>query len=136
MTSLRLRRLLSPRSPLPYVALTAAGVAFWWDVIAGGINSQKSHSGIFKAVMYHLRHDDKAAQLLGSNIHYDGERHAKVEGFVNMMKGRADITFPVEGSAGLGAVRYRGRRTGNADEWASEIFTVTKDADVLSLKDD
>ncbi|TPX67342.1 hypothetical protein SpCBS45565_g03857 [Spizellomyces sp. 'palustris'] len=116
------RRFLSPRSPYPYLGLAAVGLGWWAQTVYGGINSQKAHSGIFKAVLFHLRHDEAAQSLLGDNIQHDPKRHPSVKGTVNMLKGKADIEFLVEGSKGTGLVRFRGVR--GEDDWTSQVFTL------------
>ncbi|KAI8826703.1 cytochrome oxidase complex assembly protein 1-domain-containing protein [Fimicolochytrium jonesii] len=117
-----LRRIFSLRSPYPYLAAATAGLSWWTSVVLSGVNVQKAHSGIFKAVMFHLRHDPTAKQLLGTDITYDAKRDHSVEGDVNMQKGRADFRFGVQGSEGRAEVRFRG--SGKGDNWTSEVFTV------------
>ncbi|RKO86726.1 cytochrome oxidase assembly protein 1, partial [Blyttiomyces helicus] len=107
---------------------------FWVTTVTGGVNSQKSHSAIFKALIFHLRHNPAAGEILGSNIAYDPSRHDAVEGTVNMMKGRADIQFRVGGDRGDGIITFRGRRAG--DDWISDVFTLAKGDKTISLRDD
>ncbi|KAJ3011350.1 hypothetical protein HKX48_006880 [Thoreauomyces humboldtii] len=121
--SSRLHRLLSPRSPYPYLVAATAGLAWWSTVVYRNISSQKSHTGIFKAVMFHVRHDARAAQLLGSDILHDPLTHPAIKGRANMMKGNADVEFVVAGDKGEGTVRFRGRRQGEV--WVSETFDLT-----------
>ncbi|KAJ3170110.1 hypothetical protein HDU87_008827 [Geranomyces variabilis] len=122
--SSRLARILSPRSPYPYLAAATIGLGWWTSIVLGSTNSQKAHSGIFKAVLYHVRHDAAAQALLGNDITYDPQRHPAVKGTVNMMKGNADIEFVAEGDHGAAVVRFRGRR--GVDDWDSEVFTLTE----------
>ncbi|KAI8922295.1 cytochrome oxidase assembly protein 1 [Powellomyces hirtus] len=128
-----LGRFFSPRSPYPYLLAATAGLGWWTSVVLQNINSQKAHSGIFKAVIYHIRHDQQAREMLGDEITHDTKLHPSVKGKINMLKGNADVEFVVEGSKGLGMVHYRGRR--GQDEWDSEIFTLTdsKGAKTLDL---
>ncbi|KAI8998126.1 cytochrome oxidase assembly protein 1, partial [Gaertneriomyces semiglobifer] len=106
--------------PYPYLALASVGLAWWGQVVFEGINSQKAHSGIFKSVIFHLRHHDKAKALLGNDIHYDAERHPSVQGSVNMFKGKADLEFTVEGDKGKATVKFIGNR--GEDDWHSRVF--------------
>ncbi|KAI9100677.1 cytochrome oxidase assembly protein 1, partial [Phlyctochytrium arcticum] len=94
--------------PYPYLALASVGLGWWGQIAFKGINSQKANAGITKAVLYHIRHDDGARALLGENIHHDERKHPSVKGDVNMMKGRADFDYVVEGSKSLGTVHYSG----------------------------
>ncbi|KAJ3054633.1 hypothetical protein HK097_001241 [Rhizophlyctis rosea] len=135
-----LRQTLRPylRSPVPYLLLSTAALGFWYSTIVQSINSQKAHSGIFKAVMFYIRRDPRALSLLGANIKYDPETLGDVKGTVTMHRGTADLKWAVEGDNGVRAnVHYRGaRRTPQEDIWESDIFTVQTGDTTLSLKDE
>ncbi|KAJ3106594.1 hypothetical protein HDU97_005959 [Phlyctochytrium planicorne] len=117
----------------PFVAVATAGLGFWAHVVLNGIDSQKTSSPIVKGVMFHLRHNNRMAELLGQDIHID--KKVACKGQVNHFKGHADVEFKVVGSKGDAQVVYKGRRT-EPDLWTSEIFDVIVKGSRISMRDE
>lgn len=71
-----------------------AGFMTW--AVSYGRSVQLKTSPLFKGVMFTLRQDSKVRKWIGNNL--EASKH--VEGYVNHIKGRADISFEITGSLG------------------------------------
>ncbi|KAI8928766.1 cytochrome oxidase assembly protein 1 [Entophlyctis helioformis] len=107
-----------------YAALGVLGVGFWAHTVWKSTNTSRAHNPIFKAVMFHMRHDPAVVDLLGDGIFHDDEKHSAVRGKVNFIQGSADMEFEVEGSKAHGTVRFRGQRIPGSDCWQSRLFEI------------
>jgi sRNA-binding protein len=80
--------------------------------------------------MYHIRHEPKAAEVMGSHIRIDD--NTKFKGDVNHYKGYANLEFNIKGDKGVGKLKVDGRRVGN-DEWDLRVLEIEKDGARVSL---
>ncbi|KAH6564273.1 hypothetical protein BASA50_000750 [Batrachochytrium salamandrivorans] len=110
------------KKPAVYLGLGAVGIGFWAYTINNASNSNKSHNSIFKAVMFHLRHDPQALSLLGTDIFYDEKIHNPVQGSFSIIRGVADYSFTLQGSRAIGNVRFKGHHIPDSGCWSSVIF--------------
>ncbi|KAJ3213370.1 hypothetical protein HDU67_002952 [Dinochytrium kinnereticum] len=117
---------------IPAIALATAGLGFWTHTVLKGVDAQRSSSPIIKGVIFHLRHNKKMEELLGSDIQIDKKQQFK--GKVNHFKGHADVEFRIVGSKGDGDVFYKGRRT-QPDVWTSEVFDVVVGGEKMSMRE-
>jgi hypothetical protein len=80
--------------------LTVWGVAFvgfmTWAV-SYGRSVQLKTSPIFKGVMFTLRQDPSVRKWIGNNL----EASKYIDGSINHIKGKADISFGITGSLGI-----------------------------------
>lgn len=116
-------RLFSTRSriiKILYVPASLAVLYFTVDKFITAMDAARSNSALFKSVMYHLRNDEKAAELLGDKIRRaDGSRW--VYGKINMIAGNADFEFEVQGERAKGKVYFKGHRIEDGD-WSSSQY--------------
>ena len=120
------------RTPIVYFGLGVAGFTFWWTTYATANNIQTSHTSLFKGIMFFLRHNPQALELLGPNISYQDFKHPRIKGHIGTIKGIADVEFIVEGEKGQGKVHFKGNRVPGGDGWKSSIFTLKKDNHVIN----
>lgn len=95
------------------------------------MDTAKSSSALFKSVMYHLRNDQKAIDLLGKGIkRADGSRW--IYGEVNMITGKADLKFEVQGEHSKAEVRFKGHRDDEGD-WLSTDYRLISGDKVIEF---
>lgn len=102
--------------PVFYGPLAFFGGAYWIQSIIVNYNSSKSHSSLFRGILLDIETRGDLGEAVGS----DGT----IKGFVNHIKGDADLTFEVEGTKQKGIVRFVGKRYPGSDCWKSELYTL------------
>lgn len=87
----------TPRQLRWNLALWGAGFFgfVWWAAIYGR-SVQLKTSPLFKGVMFTLRQDPKVRKWIGDSL----ESSNHVNGFINHIKGRAEISFDITGTSG------------------------------------
>lgn len=107
---------------VPSVVLGTSGLTIWYYLYNKNINSQKYGATLFKGIMYHLRHNDKVEQELGSKIKFHSTD--QVKGNLNSIKGKADISFPVTGTKNSGVVHFSGLKINQGNQWETQKFVL------------
>ena len=127
----RIKRIAS--RPVVVGLLAFSGGAFWVQTVIDNFNAQKCHSSIFKSLIYELKRNPASTSLFGPDLHYDPKKHSRVKGNIDSLKGIADVEFTVQGSQGLGKVKFVGHRYKNTDFWVSKELVLTKGDKIISL---
>ena len=105
---------------VPATLLGASGMGLWYFLYKKNINSSKYGTNLFKGILFHLRQQQKVVDALGSPIRFD--QQSQIMGDINMIKGNANVVFPVQGSNGSGVVHFRGKRVNQGNQWQSTEF--------------
>jgi cytochrome c oxidase assembly factor 1 len=72
-------------------------------------NYQKSSSSTINSILYALRTNPQARELLGDEIYF-ASKTPWIRGELNQMHGRIDVRFWVKGTRGQGETRFRSQR--------------------------
>ncbi|KAJ3414106.1 hypothetical protein HDV05_007050 [Chytridiales sp. JEL 0842] len=115
---------------LPLAVLGTAGLGVWSYIILGATQSNKGHAPIVRGVMYEIRQDQRAKELLGTNITIPDD--AKFKGDVNHFKGFANLEFKIKGDKGEAMLKMDSRRISEHD-WDVRVLDIRKDGKTLSL---
>ena len=92
------------------------GFFSWAVYYAHGVQIQ--NTPLFKGVLFTLRQDAKVKRYIGTDLQVDW----KIFGWINHIKGRADIDFEVNGSQGKGKVHLEALRY--MEDWYVKVLTV------------
>jgi hypothetical protein len=112
------------KNPILMAPLAFLAGGFWVNTILDNFNSQKSHNALFRGILYYLRNDEEANRLIGRMLDYNEKKHPHVKGFVDRIKGVAELEFQVEGDQGKGLVKFIGNRDKQTDFWLSKHFSL------------
>lgn len=115
--------------PLFILAITLSSLAIF--------NYQKSSSSTINSILYALRTNPQARELLGDEIYF-ASKVPWIRGELNQLHGRIDVQFWVKGTKGSGETRFkseRKRRDGffETSEWSLVLTDGTK---VMLLNED
>jgi cytochrome c oxidase assembly factor 1 len=83
-------------------------------------NYQKSSSSTVNSILYALRTNETAQEVLGNEIYF-ASKMPWIRGELNPLQGRIDISFWVKGRRGMGKVKFVSRRK-KADKYVSFGF--------------
>lgn len=87
-------------------------------------NYQKSNSSVVSSILYALRRNEAAKELLGDEIYF-ASSVPWISGEMNQLHGRIDVKFWVKGTRGKGRVRFWCERKGGRSglvSWPLLIF--------------
>jgi hypothetical protein len=114
-----------------------------WSIFFGGFfywainfmrDSQIKKTPLFKGIMFTIRHDHNVRRYIGDKI---GEAE-NLSGFLNHIKGRANLSFDVSGDMGKGNVHveaYRPKR--NDDYWdVKKLVVVVAGEEIVKIDEE
>jgi cytochrome c oxidase assembly factor 1 len=111
--------------PIFTLVVAASALAFF--------NYQKASSSTVSSILYALRTNPAARELLGDEIYF-ASNVPWIRGEMSQMQGNIDITFWVKGTRGVAKTRFVARRKEKRGTFATEEWSLTKeDGSVLHL---
>ncbi|KAB8215849.1 cytochrome oxidase complex assembly protein 1-domain-containing protein [Aspergillus novoparasiticus] len=114
---------------LPIFAI-AVGAA-----MLGIFNYQKSSSSVVSSTLYALRTSPRAREILGDEIYF-AQKIPWINGEMNQLHGRIDISFRVKGTKSQGTMRFRSIRPDRMSYFRTEEWSLeTEDGTVVQLLD-
>jgi cytochrome c oxidase assembly factor 1 len=99
------------------------------------INYQKSSSSTVAAILYALRTNERARELLGDEVYF-AQRIPWISGQMAQMQGIIDISFRVRGTRGEGLVRFHSARRSARGVWETLEYWVEVDGKRVDLLDE
>lgn len=111
--------------PLFTVVIAVSALAFF--------NYQKASSSTVSSILYALRTNPAARELLGDEIYF-ASNVPWISGEMSQLQGNIDITFWVKGTKGVAKTRFVARRPEKRGIFATELWSLTmEDGRVLHL---
>ena len=111
--------------PIFTLIITASALAFF--------NYQKASSSTVSSILYALRTNPAARELLGDEIYF-ASNVPWISGEMSQLQGNIDITFWVKGTKGVAKTRFVATRKGKRGIFATEQWSLsTEDGRVLQL---
>lgn len=113
--------------PIFTALIAASALAFF--------NYQKASSSTVSSILYALRTNPAARDLLGDEIYF-ASNVPWISGEMSQLQGNIDITFWVKGTKGVAKTRFVARRKEKRGMFATEEWSLsTEDGRVLQLLD-
>lgn len=111
--------------PVFALVITASAIAFF--------NYQKASSSTVSSILYALRTNPAARELLGDEIYF-ASQVPWISGDMSQLQGHIDITFWVKGTKGVAKTRFVARRKEKRGMFTTEEWSLsTEDGRVLHL---
>ncbi|WOO85190.1 Cytochrome c oxidase assembly factor 1 [Vanrija pseudolonga] len=131
--------ILKNRIPL-YLALAALGLGAWGLFILHATNNERLSSSVVRQISFQLRNSPEVANLLGDGVKFApnlwGFGEPWIHGSINLMQGRIDLKFRVEGSQKQGTLFFTSIRPQQAASWQILRYKlITDDGEVLRIED-
>ncbi|CED82810.1 Cytochrome oxidase assembly protein 1 [Phaffia rhodozyma] len=119
---------------VPAVSVILFGGIAWVLFIGWVTNSEKLTSSVFRQVMFVLRTSEAVEELLGDGVHLEptfwtgGEPW--IEGNINVLKGKADLSFRIKGVEEAGRVYFTSIRPNKKSAFQVIRFKIITDGGV------
>lgn len=110
-----------------FYSVTFLGFGSWALYFAHG--SQIENTPLFKGVMFTIRQDAKVRKYIGQDIQNDW----RMWGWINHIKGRADLDFDIQGSEGKGHVHLEALRY-MADWYVKKLVVTVAGEDIVHVE--
>ncbi|GFZ42646.1 hypothetical protein JCM24511_00363 [Saitozyma sp. JCM 24511] len=130
---------LNSRAPL-YILIGAIGLSIGGAFILYATNAERLASSVLRQVQFQLRNSKEVMQVLGENVKMAPEwwtfGQPWTSGTINMMQGRVDLKFRIQGSRGAGTVYFTSIRPQQEGAWRIVRYKLIADSgEVLHLNE-
>ncbi|WFD29182.1 cytochrome oxidase assembly protein 1 [Malassezia sp. CBS 17886] len=123
---------LTPENRKPYyIAGGVSLVLFWYGFSTYLKNKERLGSSVLRMVTFHIKESPEVHELVGTPVilkrGITGDPW--IEGIVSPVKGKVDMSFQVEGPAGVATVYFTSIRKEKTDPFEVLRFLVVPDGD-------
>ncbi|TXT10927.1 hypothetical protein VHUM_01678 [Vanrija humicola] len=123
-----------------HLALAALGLGAWGLFILHATNNERLSSSVVRQISFQLRNSPEVANLLGDGVKFApnlwGFGEPWIHGSINLMQGRIDLKFRIEGSKQQGTLFFTSIRPQQAASWQILRYKlITDDGEVLRIED-
>lgn len=116
----------------PYVIVGGLSLVVFWYVFSSYLNNkERVGSSVLRMVTQTIKESQDVHALLGEPVHlkrsYVGDPW--IEGIVNPLKGKVDMSFPIEGPRGTATVYFTSVRKHKTDAFEVLRFLIVPEGD-------
>lgn len=114
-----------------YALATALGLGAWGAFLLHATNAERLSSSVLRQVTYSLRNSDDVRRVLGDRVHYApnwwGFGEPWISGTVNLMQGKVDLKFRIQGTQQQATVYFTSVRPAEDAEFRIVRYKVVAD---------
>lgn len=115
-----------------YIALASLGLGAWGLFLLHATNSERLSSSVLRQITYQLRNSDEVREVLGERVHYAenswGFGEPWISGTVNLLSGKVDLKFRIQGSKDKGTVYFTSIRPNETSEFQIVRYKIIADS--------
>lgn len=114
-----------------YTIAAVLGLGAWGAFLLHATNAERLSSSVLRQVTYSLRNSDDVRQVLGDRVHYApnwwGFGEPWISGTVNLMQGKVDLKFRIQGTQQQATVYFTSVRPAEDSEFRIVRYKVVAD---------